>query len=113
MEWGCKSNWARWAKGELTVLERRGLVRMLFGNEALGQQGVKYFPSETGKVNIGTAWEWCGDWRLVREEGGVHKALEVLEDAHWAVEVLGADVDGVLEVEDVHVADRTELQLEP
>ena len=63
-------------------------------------------------MNIGTAWEWWGGRRLVREEGGVHEALEVLEDAHWALEVL-ADVDGVLEVEDDHVADRMELQLEP
>ena len=111
MEKGCKSSWVRWAEGTLVVLEMCGLVRTLFGSEALGQQGIISSPSETEKVNIGTAWEWCGGQRLVREVGGVHKALEVLEGAHWAVEVL-ADVDGALAVEDDHVADRMELQLE-
>ena len=94
------------------ALERCGLVKTLFGNEALVQQGIIYSPSETEKVNIGMASEWGGGRRLVREVGGGHKALEVLEDAHRAVEVLG-DVDGALEVEDDHVADRMELQLEP
>ena len=105
------SSWVHWEEGAGMVLERGGLVRMLFGKEASGQ-GIIYSPSETEKVKIEKAWEWCGG--LVKEvlSGGEHKTLEVLGDAHWAGEVWG-DVDEALEVEDVHVADRMELPLEP
>ena len=105
------SSWVRLVEEALMVSERGGLVRTLFGREALGQ-GTTISPWEMEKVNIGTAWAWCGGRRLVKELEGVHTALEVLQDAHGEVEVLG-DVDGALEVEDDHVEDRTELLLEP
>jgi len=105
------SSWVHWEEGAGMVLERGGLVRMLFGKEASGQR-VIYSPSETEMVKIGKAWEWCGG--LVKEvlSGGGHKTLEVLGDAHWVVEVWG-DADEALEVGDDHAADRMELPLEP
>ena len=107
------SSWVHWEEGAWMVLERGGLVRTLFGKGALGQR-IIYSPSETEKVKIEKAWEWCGGWRLVKEvlSGGGHKTLEVLGDAHWVVEVSG-DVDEALEVGDDHVAGRKELPLEP
>ena len=108
------SSRVHWAEEAVMALERGGLVRMLFGKEAL-VHGIIYSPSETEKVKIGKAWEWCGGRRLVKEvlSGDEHKTWEVVGDAHWAVEVLG-DVDEALEVgDDDHAADRMELPLEP
>jgi len=105
------SSWVHWEEGAWMVLERGGLVRTLFGKGALGQR-IIYSPSETEKVKIEKAWEWCDG--LVKEVlwGGEHKTLEMLGDAHWVVEVSG-DVDEALEVGDDHMAGRKGLPLEP
>ena len=107
------SSWVHWEEGAWMVLERGGLVRTLFGKGALGQR-IIYSPSETEKVKIEKAWEWCGGWRLVKEvlSGGEHKTLEVRGDAHGAMEVSG-DAEEAWEVGDDHVADHMELPLEP